>query len=147
MSKLIVIRARRILAIWAAGFLLLAAPSGCQSKDDSTIEMETIQLALNTPSAGWTASPIEAWETETTLFCLFQLAPPKGMAAQVISKIESRMSIPLSTKPKRLVVFGKTWNWGSSADIEFPKNRQTFQSSLSSNAKRIEIKTLDADER
>ena len=147
MSKRMVSRVTQFLAIFGAGFLLLAAPSGCQSKGDSKIEMEIIQLTLVTPAAGWAASPIEAWETETTLFCLFQLTPPEGMAAPVISEIESKMQIPVTSKPKRLVVLGKTWNWNSSSDIQFSKDRQTFRSSLSSNAKRIEITPLDTSER
>lgn len=109
--------------------------------------METIHLGLDTPSAGWTVDAVEAWETEEAIYCVFQLMPPQGMAAQVISRVESKMQIPASTKLKRLVVLGKTWNWSSNADIDFPNDQESFRSSISAKATRIEIQSPDASER
>ena len=108
---------------------------------------EIIRIAFDTPSAGWIAKPLEAWETDEAIICIFQLSPPEGMAAQVITKIESTMRIPASAKPKRLVAIGKTWNWTPGGKIEFPKDIQLFQSSLSAIANRIEIQETDAPER
>ena len=111
--------------------------TGCLNSEP--IAKDVITLKIDTPSAGWRAEPLEAWETTDTLFCLFQLSPPEGMAAQVISKIESKMRLPESEKPKKIVVLGKTWNWSPSESISFPESRDAFLDSLPEDASRVEI--------
>jgi hypothetical protein len=127
--------------------LILAFQMGCQPNANSAMKMESIRLSLDTPAAGWTVNPIEAWETDETIFCLFQLAPPEGMAAQVISKIESEMLIPSSTKTKRLVVLGKSWKWGADPNIDFHEHRDSFRNSIPESATRIDFQRPDASER
>ncbi len=105
--------------------------------------MESIRLIMDTPAAGWSAAPVEAWETDETIYCVFQLTPPKGMAAQVITTIESGLKLPASPKPKKIVALGKTWNWNPSPSIEFPKSLDAFKATLPDNAKRIETQPLD----
>jgi hypothetical protein len=111
--------------------------TGCL--DSEPVAKEVIKLRLDAPSAGWNAEPLEAWETNDTLFCLFQLSPPDGMAAQVITTIESKMRLPESEKAKQIVVLGKTWNWSPSEPIAFPESRESFLASLPENASRVEI--------
>ena len=124
--------------------LLALLLGGCSS--NPPIPMETVELAFDVPSAGWSLSPLEAWESDDAIHCLFQLTPPEGMAASVISKVRASMRIPQSTKPKRRIVFGKTWNWGSEAEIEFAKDLDSFRADLSSRAKRLEIETAPPNE-
>lgn len=115
-------------------FICLA---GCLNSEP--MAKDIIALKMDTPSAGWIAEPLEAWETSDTLFCVFQLSPPEGMAAQVITTIESKMRLPESEKPKKIVVLGKTWNWSPSESISFPESRESFLASLPENASRVEI--------
>ena len=114
--------------------LLFNCLAGCLNSEPMAKD-----VLMDTPSAGWRAEPLEAWETTDTLFCLFQLSPPKGMAAQVITTIESKMRLPESEKPKKIVVLGKTWNWSPSESISFPESRESFLASLPENASRVEI--------
>ena len=126
---------------WLLGCLFFSS-AGCQEAQNPATEktsMETLTLRMDTPSAGWSAEPLEAWETSDTLFCLFQLSPPKGMAAQVITTIESKIHLPNTEKAKKIVVLGKTWNWSPSESISFPKSRDAFLGSLPDNASRVEI--------
>ncbi len=116
---------------------LITCLTGCLNSEP--MEKEVITLRLDTPSAGWSAEPLEAWKTDETIYCLFQLSPPDGMAAQVITTIESGMQLPRSEKAKKLVVLGKTWNWSSSDSIAFPESREGFLASLPDDASRIEI--------
>lgn len=111
--------------------------SGCLNSEPG--KNDTITLRLDTPSAGWKINPIEAWETVDAIHCLFQLSPPKGMSAQVISSVVSEMQLPASTKPKKRIVFGKTWNWSTNDEIEFPKSYEAFKNQLADGARRIEI--------
>lgn len=124
---------KRSLAILS----LFSCLTGCINSEP--MAKDVITLRLDTPSAGWTAEPLEAWETNDILFCLFQLSPPKGMAAQVITTIESKMRLPESEKPKKIVVLGKTWNWMPSESIAFPESRKAFLALLPENASRVEI--------
>ena len=133
--------ARRRTAWLALGCLILIG-AGCpktQSPPPGPAAIDTVILELDTPSAGWTAQPVEAWATQDRMYCLFQLHPPEGMAAQVITRIQSRMRAPKSGLPKQLVVFGKTWNWSSNPDIVFPESRAAFFESLPESASLIEI--------
>ncbi len=123
-----------------AGLFLLL--TGCLYSEP--VEKETVSLRMDTPSAGWTLAPLEAWETGKAVYCLFQLTPPQGMSAQVISSVVSAMQIPASEKPKKRVVLGKTWNWSSQHDIEFPESLQGFRSQLTNEAKRVELLPPDA---
>ncbi len=120
-------------------FILL---TGCLYSEP--VEKETISLRMDTPSAGWTLAPLEVWETEQSVYCLFQLTPPQGMSAQVISSVVSEMQIPATEKPKKRVVLGKTWRWSSPNDIEFPESLQGFRSRLPKGAKRVEFLPPDA---
>lgn len=116
---------------------LLTGLTGCLNSEH--MAKEEVTLEMDTPSAGWSAEPLEAWETNEAIYCLFQLSPPKGMAAQVITKIDSSLRLPKSEKMKKLVVLGKTWNWSPSESIAFPESRDAFLASLPDNASRIEI--------
>lgn len=135
--------ARSIVTVFSvATFTFLAA---CQSTERKA-DWEIVHLRLDTPSAGWAASPLEVWETETSVVCLFQLQRPEGMAAQVISSIEASMRIEKSPKPKRIAVLGKSWAWGERSDLDFPKDLASFRSALSSKAKRLEFEEPAATE-
>ncbi len=121
---------------------LLTFPTACLNSEP--IERETVELRLDTPSAGWTATPLEAWESETAIYCVFQLTRPEGMSAQVISTITSAMHLPATEKPKQLVALGKTWKWASEGGVAFPESLQSFRSHLPKGAKRIELLPPDA---
>ena len=116
---------------------LFTCLAGCLNSEP--MAKDVIVLQMDTPSAGWIAEPLEAWETNDTLFCVFQLSPPEGMAAQFITTIESKMRLPESEKPKKIVVLGKTWNWSPSESISFPESREYFLAFLPENASRVEI--------
>ena len=135
---------------WIPAIALLALQNGCAQSHQSNAApsaMEPIRIAVDAPSAGWTLQPLEAWETEDKVYCLFQLSPPAGLAAQVITPLDSGMRIPATAKPIKRVLIGKTWNWGSQAEIDYPESLQHFHSSLPQGAKRLEIKPLHAAER
>lgn len=117
--------------------LLFNCLAGCLNSEP--MAKDVLTLKMDTPSAGWRAEPLEAWETTDTLFCLFQLSPPKGMAAQVITTIESKMRLTHTEKAMKIVVLGKTWNWSPSEAISFPESRDAFLDSLPEDASRVEI--------
>jgi len=129
---------KKVLALVA----LFILHTGCLNS--KPIEKETVTLQLDTPSASWTAEPLEAWETDNTLYCVFQLYPPEGMSAQVISSVASEMHLPASSKPKKFVALGKTWKWSSGKDIAFPESLQSFRNQLPKGAKRVELLAPDA---
>ncbi len=118
---------------------LLCAAMIASSCLRSEAEFETVTLKLDTPSSGWNAHPTGAWDTDNAIYCLFQLKPPNGMSAQVITTIVSDMQLPRSPKPKKVVVIGKTWKWSSNEAIEYSDSLQSFMSKLPKNASRIEI--------
>ncbi len=113
--------------------------SGCLNSKSE--QRETITLRLDTPSAGWKLAPLEAWETDKTILCLFQLTPPEGMSAQVITSIASEMQLSPSKKPKTRVVLGKTWKWSSESDIQFPNSYEAFKKQLGKAARSVELLT------
>ena len=117
--------------------LLLTCIAGCLNS--KPMAKDVITLKMDTPSAGWRAEPLEAWETTDTLFCLFQLSPPEGMAAQVIATIESKMRLTHTGKTRKIIVLGKTWKWSPSEAISFPESRDAFLDSLPKDASRVEI--------
>lgn len=123
------------MGLLASSLTLFAA---CQPHS-SDQAMEVVRLRLDTPAAGWKAKPIEAWELEDRILCLFELTPPQGMAAQVITPVDAALKIPSSPKPKRIAILGKTWNWGDREDIDFAKDLASFRAALSSNAKPLVI--------
>lgn len=87
---------------------------------------------------------MEAWETHESVYCLFQLTPPSGMAAQVITKVESEMNVASTGKPAKIAVLGKSWNWSPSGAIEFPTSYEAFKNALPAGASRIDILANDA---
>ncbi len=126
---------------------LATIQAGCtQSGTDaqSPQSAERIVLSMDSPSAGWTATPMEAWETHESVYCLFQLTPPSGMAAQVITKVESEMNVASTGKPAKIAVLGKSWNWSPSGAIEFPPSYEAFKNALPADASRIDILASDA---
>ena len=129
---------KKVLAL-AALFILLA---GCLQSEP--IQSETTTVLLDTPSASWQLAPLEAWETDEAIYCLFQLSPPPKRSAQVISSIVSEMQLPASEKLKKRVVLGKTWNWSSASDIEFPNSLEVFKEQLGEGARSVDLLTPES---
>ena len=129
---------KKVLAL-AVLFILLA---GCLQSEP--IQSETTTVQLDTPSAGWQLAPLEAWETDEAIYCLFQLSPPPKRSAQVISSIVSEMQLPASEKLKKRVVLGKTWNWSSASDIEFPISLEAFKEQLGEGARGVDLLTPES---
>ena len=127
-------------ALSLAGLFILL--TGCLQSEP--IQSETTTVQLDTPSAGWKLAPLEAWETDEALYCLFQLSPPHGMSAQVITSIVSEMQLPASEKLKKCVVLGKTWNWSSASDIEFPNSLEAFKEQLGEGARSVDLLTSES---
>jgi len=127
-------------ALTLAGLFILL--TGCLQSEP--IQSETITVQLDTPSAGWKLAPLEAWETDEAIYCLFQLSPPQGMSAQVITSIVSEMQLPASEKLKKRVVLGKTWKWSSGDDIEFPKSLEAFKERLDNGARSVDLLTPES---
>ncbi|RPF79681.1 MAG: hypothetical protein CBC31_004895 [Verrucomicrobia bacterium TMED71] len=99
---------------------------------------------MDTPSAGWQLAPLEAWETDEAIYCLFQLSPPQGLSAQVITSIVSEMKLPASEKLKKRVVLGKAWNWSSASDVEFPNSLEAFKEQLGEGARSVDLLTPES---
>ena len=126
---------KKVFAL-AGLFILLA---GCLQSEP--IQSETTKILLDTPSAGWQLAPLEAWETDEAIYCLFQLNPPQGLSAQVITSIVSEMQLPASEKLKKHVVLGKTWNWSSDSDVEFLNSLEAFKEQLGEGARIVDLPT------
>ena len=135
---LVVVAVAVVLAL-AGLFILLA---GCLQSEP--IQSETTTVQLDTPSAGWQLAPLEAWETDEAIYCLFQLSPPQGLSAQVITSIVSEMQLPASEKLKKRVVLGKTWNWSSASDVEFPNSLEAFKEQLGEGTRSVDLLTPES---
>jgi len=127
-------------ALALAGLFIIL--TGCLQSEP--IQSETITVQLDTPSAGWQLAPLEAWETDEAIYCLFQLSPPQGMSAQVITSIVSEMQLPASEKLKKRVILGKTWKWSSDSNIEFPKSLEAFKEQLGEGARSVDLLTPES---
>ncbi len=98
--------------------ILVLLTVSCRSQSASE-EMEEHSIEITTPSAGWGLRAIQAYESKEAIICLFQLDPPKGMSAQVISKVQVGIKLPAVGKPMKPFVLGKTWSWDSNPEITF----------------------------
>lgn len=95
------------------------------------------KIEITAPSAGWQIRPKAVYETPDAIVCLFELERPKGMAAQVISKIQTMVAVPNTGKPIKRFVLGKTWNWNSDPEVAFIDSVDEIAKLLES-AKRID---------
>jgi hypothetical protein len=112
--------------------LLLAttacAPISQEPPTPFTLHPSTFILNFQTPTPGWTITPISAYQVGDEIWCIHQLTPPEGMVAQVISKIEGSITLllpapePNSAPTIRHYILGKTWNWNSDPKLIFLKS-------------------------
>ncbi len=90
-----------------------------------------ITVRLDTPDAGWRIVIESVHRTEKSLLVLSRLERADGMAAQVITTVSDRVTVPdASGLPVRHFITGKTWGWGDYPDITFIDSTKEIEATL-----------------
>lgn len=123
----------------------LFAATACQSNPPNAVEadpeyptfkVQTVSLSFDTPSAGWSLEPVSAHRVQDEHWVIFELSPPEGMAAQVISEVSATAEFAGADLPIRSFVLGKTWNWDSETDATFIESIDEIQETLDEGERR-----------
>lgn len=84
--------------------------------------METVELSVTTPEAGWEFRVRQVWEMPSEVWVWAHLRRPEGPAAQMLSTVEAAVRVPTG-KPRKVFVTGKTWKWENDEPYAFVSER------------------------
>jgi hypothetical protein len=89
-----------------------------------------IRVRVTVPDGGWVVAVEEVCRVGDALWVVSRLSRKPGMAVQMISTVEDRVTVSAPDLPVRHFVLGKTWKWANKEPYEFLKTRTAIARQL-----------------
>ena len=99
---------------------------------EATSHAVHLEIGFQTPTPAWTLTPVAVYQVGSEHWCFFQLTPPEGMVAQVISTVSCAFGFESESTdlPAKHFVLGKTWSWDSNPEITFIDSMDSLKDAL-----------------
>ena len=104
---------------------------------------QMIVVKLTVPDAAWTITIDEVHRVENELWVISTVSRSPKMGAQVISTVQSSVTIQAPDIPEKHFILGKTWGWENDEPYIFMRDRKQIEKSLESGTRLYEKPTKD----
>jgi hypothetical protein len=103
---------------------------GMQGQSSESDLKQDIAVKLQVPDSGWRIRILEVYRVHNELLVITEVYRMKGMAAQVISTVEDKVTVSAPALPITHFIIGKTWNWSDGSPYKFIDSKDAINKDL-----------------